>query len=116
MSVLPLRPIIVYMTFPTEEEAHRIGTELVSSHLVAGINIFPTVRSLYWWQGEIRRKEECVAIAQSTACHLPRLVETVVSMHSYTVPCITAFFLADGFPPFLEWIKTETIKNKDCPL
>lgn len=111
MSTLPPKPIIVYMTFPTEEEAHRIGTELVSRRLAAGFNIFPSVHSLYWWQGEMHRKEECVAFAQSTTSLLPRLVEAVVSTHSYDVPCITAISTAGGFPPFLDWIKTETIKK-----
>ena len=51
-----MEQILVYMTFPEEKTATRIGRALLEQRLVACVNILPRVESMYWWEGEIQRE------------------------------------------------------------
>ena len=44
-------PILVYATFPSRDEAERIGGRLVDDGLAACVNILPGMVSIYVWQG-----------------------------------------------------------------
>ena len=48
---------LVYATFPTIEEAERIGGQLVARRLAACVNIIPGMISIYVWQGVKHREQ-----------------------------------------------------------
>ena len=62
---MPVR--FIYMTAGSQEEAARIGRELVSSRLAACVNIIPQMRSIYEWEGRLQEDAEVVMIAKTTA-------------------------------------------------
>jgi len=99
---MPIR--LVYMTAGSLEEARRIGRELVSARLAACVNILPQMQSIYVWEGKLQEDAEVVMIAKTTAERTAELIAKVKSLHSYSVPCIVCLNVADGYPPFLEWI------------
>jgi periplasmic divalent cation tolerance protein len=100
----------IYMTASSLEEAGRIGRELVSSRLAACVNIIPQMRSIYEWEGKLQEEAEAVMIAKTTAARSAELIARVKSLHSYTVPCIVALAVEDGYPPFLKWIAASVEK------
>jgi periplasmic divalent cation tolerance protein len=100
---------LVYMTTGSMDEARRIGRELVSSRLVACVNLIENMRSLYWWEDEIQEDREVVLIAKTKASLVPELVERVKSIHSYDCPCVLSLPVLDGNRAFLDWISAETI-------
>lgn len=106
------QPIFVYMTFESEEQAHKIGKTLLEKRQIACINIFPTVTSMYWWKGKVQHSNEAAAVAKSTVATFKELEQTVKELHSYEVPCIVAWPITEGYPPFLRWIETETLCNQ----
>ena len=105
---MPVR--FIYMTAGSQEEAARIGRELVSSRLAACVNIIPQMRSIYAWEGRLQEDAEVVMIAKTTAARSAELVAKVKSLHSYAVPCIVALTVEDGYPPFLEWVAASVEK------
>lgn len=104
--------IFVYMTFENEEQARAIGKALLEKRLIACINIFPAITSMYWWKDEVRHSTETAAVAKSTVEAFKELEQTVKALHSYEVPCVVAWPLTAGHPPFLRWIETETQCNQ----
>ena len=60
-------PILVYATFPSLDDAERIGGRLVDDGLAACVNILPGMVSIYVWQGQRQKDEECAMIIKSRA-------------------------------------------------
>jgi periplasmic divalent cation tolerance protein len=99
---------LIYITAGSEEEARAISKDLVQSRLAACVNIIDHMKSMYWWEGKIQEEREVILIAKTKESLVPELVERVKSIHSYEVPCIVSFQIADGNPSFLDWIAGET--------
>jgi len=103
-----MKAILVYITAPSEKEALDIGRALVSEKLAASVNMIPSIRSLYWWEGEIQDEREVVILAKTTSALFESLKDCVTAMHSYVCPCVIAIPIEKGHPPFLEWIEAVT--------
>jgi periplasmic divalent cation tolerance protein len=99
---------LIYITVGSLDEARSIGKELVSSRLVACVNIIDNVSSMYWWEAEIQDDKEVILIAKTKETLVPELIEKVKSMHSYSCPCIVSLPILDGNKPFLDWVTEET--------
>jgi periplasmic divalent cation tolerance protein len=102
------KPVLVYATFPSLEEAERIGGRLVDDGLAACVNILPGMVAIYVWQGQRQRDGECAAIIKSRASLAGRLVEAVREMHPYDNPAVVVLEIVDGSAPFLAWIMEQT--------
>jgi len=100
--------IIVLITASNENEAATIGTALVDSHLAACVNIVPTVRSLFFWEGKTRDERETLLICKSRLPLMEQLVARVKSLHSYTVPEVIAVPIVAGSREYLDWVKDAT--------
>ena len=101
---------LVYITASSEKEALDIGKALVSQRLAASVNIINPVRSLYWWDGQIQDEREVVIVAKTVAALVERLTEKVISMHSYSCPCVISIPIEKGHQAFFEWIEEVTQK------
>ena len=98
----------VYMTAGTFEEARSIGKILVKKNLVACVNLLENMTSIYKWEDKLEKCQEVVMIAKTRKTLMPKLIETVNSLHSYDCPCILELPIQGGNPEFLSWIETET--------
>jgi periplasmic divalent cation tolerance protein len=96
--------IIIYMTAPTDGEAHKIAEALVEQGLVACANIFPAHASVYRWQGKVERGQEVAVILKTTAERFTAVEAAIIALHSYDVPCIVSWPIMDGHAPFLDWV------------
>jgi len=99
---------MIYITTKNKEEARTIGQELVKNRLAACVNIIETMSSIYWWQGQIQDDQEAILIAKTTEEKAPALIDKVISLHSYEVPCVLALPILSGNQEFLSWIEKET--------
>ena len=98
----------VYMTVGTFEEARKIGQILVEKNLVACVNLIENMTSIYKWGDKLEEDKEVVMIAKTRKILMPKLIETVNSLHSYDCACILELPIQGGNPEFLSWIETET--------
>lgn len=109
LSIKEEKPImtevsIVFVTVGNMEEAVRIGRALVEERLAACANIIPQVRSVYRWKGEICDDQECLMVLKTESTVFPDLQERIRRLHSYEVPEIIAFPIAQGLPEYLAWV------------
>lgn len=100
--------ISVYVTFPAGFAADDLITALVGERLIACGNLFPGLTSIYTWEGRVERDPETAAILKTTEDRLEALVARIRQSHPYETPCIVAWPVIGGFPPYLEWVRTET--------
>lgn len=96
---------VTFMTASNLEEARTIATALVERGLAACVNMIETCRSIYKWEGKVVDDGEVLLIAKTKRADFARVEETVLDLHSYTVPEIIAVDLAaiaDGYRGFLQ--------------
>ncbi len=102
------KPILVYSTFPSPEEAERVGTDLVDAGLAACVNIIPGMTAIYIWQGQRQRDNECVMIVKTRAELAERVITHARMLHPYTKPALLVLPIAGGSEDFLGWIAAQT--------
>ena len=98
----------VYITAVSLEEAKNIGRKLVEQNLVACVNLLENMTSIYKWEDKLEESQEVVIITKTRKILMPKLIETVNSLHSYDCACIIELPIQGGNPEFLNWIETET--------
>ena len=103
----------VYITASSLEEAKNIGHILVGKNLAACVNLLENMTSIYKWENKLEEGQEVVMIAKTRKTLMPKLIETVNSLHSYDCPCILELPIQGGNPEFLSWIKTETLDTDE---
>ena len=96
---------IVLMTAATREEAEKIANYLVEERLAACAQIISDIRSIYWWEGKIRREAEVFFMAKTTRYAFPRLEAAVKMLHSYKVPQIVFIPIEEGTADYLGWLR-----------
>ncbi len=101
--------ITIYCTTPDTETASRIGTVLVSEHLVACVNILGPMRSLYHWNGVLHDETEVVFIAKTNALRQSEGIARIKELHPYECPCIVVLPIIGGYADFLEWIYANSL-------
>ena len=56
---------VIYTTFPSEEEARKIGNLLIQERIAACVNIFGGMLSIYRWQDKVEEANEVVMIVKT---------------------------------------------------
>ena len=98
----------LYMTAGSVEEAKSIGQILVGKNLAACVNLLENMISIYKWEEKLEESKEVIMIAKTRKTLMPKLIETVNSLHSYDCPCILELPIQGGNPDFLSWIGSQT--------
>ncbi len=99
---------VVLITCPTRAAGEKIGRALVEDRLAACVNVVSGVRSIYRWEGRIRRDPEVLLLIKTRRGRLPGLQRTVKSLHPYSVPEIIALPVTAGSAPYLAWLREST--------
>ncbi|MGB3113107.1 MAG: divalent-cation tolerance protein CutA [Candidatus Omnitrophota bacterium] len=99
---------IVYVTTSGQEEAEKIGKELVSRRLAACVNIFDKMTSFYRWEGKEQKDEEAVLLIKTRESLFPELEKAIRGMHSYSCPCIEAIPVLHVNEDYANWVANET--------
>ena len=101
---------VVLITVPDQETAELVAKALLEPRLAACVNILPSVRSLYWWEGKIGSASEILLIAKTEPRLIPELADAVRAVHPYKVPEIVALTASFAAESYLGWVKAETKK------
>ena len=97
--------LLVSSTFPDRETALRIAEQLVTEHLAACANVAGDVHSIYWWEGKLDRADETLVFFKTTTTQFASFQDRMKALHPYEVPEIISASVADGWPPYLEWVR-----------
>jgi len=104
------KPVLVYSTFPSAEEAERIGGALVDQGLAACVNIFPGMTAIYVWEGKRERGSEAAMLIKTRAALASRVIAEAKKLHPYTNPALLVLPVAGGSEDFMRWIGEQTVK------
>jgi periplasmic divalent cation tolerance protein len=99
---------IAYSTLASEQEAKALALELVSKRMVACVNIFPRVLSVYEWNGRLEQSEECLLMMKLAESQREPLKSIWVELHPYELPELLFFRSEDGHSPYLEWVRASS--------
>ena len=95
---------LVVTTAGNIDEAERIARRLVEKRLAACVNIVPKIRSVYRWQGRVEVDREALLLVKTTAKRIEKIKKRIRKLHSYEVPEILVFEIADGDDAYLRWL------------
>jgi periplasmic divalent cation tolerance protein len=96
---------VVLTTAGSQEEARRIGSELVERRLAACVNIVPQIESIYRWQDKVESATEWLLIIKTADCVFSQVRDAIQQLHSYEVPECIMLEIADGSQTYLKWIR-----------
>ncbi len=99
---------LLYSTFPDREKALSVARELLAARLIACANVIDHVTSVYRWEGTLQEEGEVILIAKTGKANVHRAIEAIKQLHPYQLPSITAYEVAGGFTPFMQWVVDET--------
>jgi periplasmic divalent cation tolerance protein len=103
--------VVVVTTVGDEEQALTIARELVARRQAACVNVIPGMRSVYRWQGKICRDTEYLLLVKTLADEYVDVAATIRELHSYELPEILSFAVAEGDAGFLAWIRDSVDKT-----
>ena len=98
---------LAYITTSGEEESKKIGRTIVEERLAGCVNIIPTIKSLYWWKGEIEEDSESILIAKTKVSNIENIIKRVKEIHSYENPAILAIPIIEGSKTYLDYLDGE---------
>jgi periplasmic divalent cation tolerance protein len=104
--------ILIYTTFPSLQDAERVGGELVDLGLAACVNIIPGMKSIYIWKGVRQSDSECVGIIKTRSSLSDPVTARVRSLHPYDNPALVVLPIDGGSNDFLGWIEEQTAAPK----
>lgn len=99
---------VILCTVPSEEKAGEIARALVERRLAACVNVVPSVRSIYRWQGAIEDEREALLIIKTHQRRVDALYAALPELHPYAVPEGIGWAVATGLQPYLSWVEAET--------
>jgi len=100
--------VVVLVTAGSADEAVGIGRALVADRLAACVNVVPSVRSIYRWQGAVEEADEHLLLAKARAADVPAIEARVRQLHSYELPEILALPVTGGSTAYLAWLGQST--------
>lgn len=100
-------PCLLSTALGTEDEAEALASALVEARLAACVQI-TQVRSIYQWEGELRREPEWVLMIKTRKGRLAEAQAFIRERHSYETPEILVLPITGGLPNYLRWIVDST--------
>ncbi len=99
-------PDIIFIYVPCRDatQAEHIARQVVEQKLAACGNIFPSMQSIYRWEGAVVSEQEAVLILKTTADKFKAVEAAVKALHSYDTPCIAALNVSDVNDAYYNWL------------
>jgi periplasmic divalent cation tolerance protein len=101
--MVPMKPIAVFTTVGSEDEAKRIARTLVERKLAACVQI-SRIESFYHWNGAVQNEPEYRLLVKTIDERYSAVEAAIRELHSYELPAIHACVIDRIFAPYGEWI------------
>lgn len=96
--------LVVLSTFPSADKAAEVARVLVDEQLAACVNVVPTIRSIYRWEGKVSDDTEALALIKTTRAGYAALERRLVELHPYELPEVVALEPEGGSARYFDWI------------
>jgi periplasmic divalent cation tolerance protein len=100
--------IFIYTAVADELTATSLAELIVGENLAACVQIVPGVKSVYRWQGRIKRDDEMQLVIKTTDARFDAVAALLREHHPYELPEIVAVPIVRGSEAYLDWIESET--------
>lgn len=87
-------------------EAEKIAEILVTNKIAACCNIIPSIKSIYFWEGELKKDEEVMLIIKTIQEREEKVISTIKQNHSYSVPEIITTEIISGSEEYVSWLRS----------
>lgn len=104
-TMLDSEIVAVYVIFASEEEARRIGRDMVERRLAACVNVLGPCHSIYRWQGAVEEATEVAAMFKTRHEQATPLMAAIHLVHSYDVPAMVVLPIAATHRDYMAWVK-----------
>ena len=94
----------LYVPCPNAEVAGALAKAALHARLAACANILPSIRSLYWLEGEIQDDAESLLILKTDVGHLEALRAMLMEEHQYELPCVATLAPDDVNAAYATWL------------
>lgn len=101
--------VIVLTTLGADTDATALARTLVDEHLAACVNVFPPMRSIYRWKGDIDEATEQQLVIKTSPERLEALKLRLLALHPYDTPEWLVLDAA-GSDAYVAWLR-EAMKN-----
>lgn len=102
------RPVLIYTTFPSVEDAKRVGDALVAARLAACVNMFPGMVSIFEWKGAREEANEVAMIVKTRAELTEAVLHETKRLHPYELPALLVLPTEGGSDEYCGWIASQT--------
>ncbi|PIN74582.1 hypothetical protein COV18_06845 [Candidatus Woesearchaeota archaeon CG10_big_fil_rev_8_21_14_0_10_37_12] len=100
-----MKPLLIYITASTKQEAEQISEILIKKKLASCVNILPEIQSHYIWNGKLQKEKEVLMLVKTFDAKYKQVESTIKKIHSYETPCIVAIPIIKGNEAYLRWSK-----------
>jgi periplasmic divalent cation tolerance protein len=100
--------LVIFVTAENQEDAVRIGEEMVKAKLAACANIISGIQSIYRWKGKVVKGQEVLLMLKSTKSRYSALEKAIKGIHNYETPEIIALPVQEGLDRYIGWVRSET--------
>jgi periplasmic divalent cation tolerance protein len=97
--------IIVFTTVPNVEDGESLAKKIVEARLAACVQVFPKMKSFYFWEGKVQNDEEHLLLIKTLQSKFAALSEFIKSNHNYETPEIVAINSSEVDDHYLKWMK-----------
>ncbi len=107
---------LLYIPCKDTDEAKQIGNILLSNRLVACVNVFPHMESLYFWPpgtDTIENSQEAVLLCKTVHNNWDAIEKIVLATHSYENPAILELPLGRVTNRYADWLVSEMNVNQE---
>ena len=98
--------IQIVTTFDNYKLAEKVGEEILSKKLCACYQIIGPIKSMYWWEGKIEKKDEWICFIKCEKGRFKDIEESIKSMHNYEIPEIISFNISEISESYLIWLNS----------
>ncbi|WP_435134969.1 divalent-cation tolerance protein CutA [Actinacidiphila sp. bgisy144] len=100
--------VSVATTTDGAERAGELARVVVERRVAACAQVEGPLRSVYWWEGEVRVEEEWRVVFKAPADRYGDLEAAIKAAHTYETPEIIATAIERGSAEYLAWLDEET--------
>ena len=104
------KPITVFTTTDSHEEARKLAETVVGKKLAACAQI-SEIESFYTWKNELQNESEFRILFKSIRERYKDLKKAILELHSYDLPAIFVLDIDNIHEPFGEWIADNSKEN-----
>ncbi|MEZ5316565.1 MAG: divalent-cation tolerance protein CutA [Vicinamibacterales bacterium] len=100
--------VVALTTVPAGFDVTSLAQDLVGSGVAACVTVFPSVRSVYTWEGVPQTDEEQQLLVKTTSDQVDGLWEMLRERHPYEVPEFLILPVIGGNDEYVRWIERTT--------